>query len=181
MRRYGDATDRQLLTLVGDGSVDAFDELYFRYSPPVTRYVWALCNSRESAQEVLQDTFLTLWRKASSIQLAGDSVLPWLLLASRKHASNMRRSEFRIARIAETLMRQKERIPAAVPGESELQWVLDTIAALSEPDRAVVQMCIVDRLTYKQAAARLGTSEAAIGKRLQRSRSTLRKALAHDE
>ena len=62
----------------------------------------------------------------------------------------------------------------------ELRDELETaIAQLSEIDRAIVKLCLVDELSYKQAAHRLRLSQPAVRNRLSRLRAHLRTSLSN--
>lgn len=180
MSALEEESDKDLLVLVAAEASNAFDVLYWRHGASVTRYAWALVSARETAQEVVQDTFTTLWTTAPRIHLAGTSLLPWLLVTCRNHAANARRTDARYGRIVRALKQNHERRDNH-QDPHQLLWVLDAITDLAEPDRSVATLCLVDGLTYRQAGNALGLSEAAIGKRLERSRSILRRELDHEE
>lgn len=56
MEAFNERSDRQLVDRVATGSVASFDVLYERHAPAVARYAWGLASSRETAQELVQDT-----------------------------------------------------------------------------------------------------------------------------
>lgn len=172
--------ERKLVREVASGSVIAFDALYERHAPSVTRYAWALAPTRESAQELVQDTFITLWRNAPTIHMVGDSLLPWLLVTARNHASNQRRAESRAARVVQAVIK-RELVRGDHSAIDETKWILDAIEALPALDRQVCTLCLLQGLTYKEAGRVLNMTEGAVGKRLERSRVTLRKVTADEE
>jgi RNA polymerase sigma-70 factor (ECF subfamily) len=171
--------DRELVYRVAQGSVASFDLLYERHAPAVTRYAWGLASSRESAQELVQDTFVTLWRNAGAIELVGQTVLPWLLVTCRFHAANSRRAESRVTRMVRRLA-SHESLNAGSSSEDGTRWVLEAIDALPAIDREVCLLCLVHGLTYREAGEALNLSESAVGKRLERSRITLRRDHANN-
>src|SRR3954452_1188421 len=80
---------------ISRGDEQAFGTLYDRYSPAVARFAWSLSPGMDEAAEIVQETFLTAWRKSSKIRLVGESALPWLLTTCRNHARNQARAEQR--------------------------------------------------------------------------------------
>ena len=62
--------------------------VFDRHAPAVTRYAWAIAPSRMDVEEIVQDTFLTVWRKAAEILIAEASLLPWLLVTCRNFGMN---------------------------------------------------------------------------------------------
>ena len=168
-------SDAELIEDVIAGDQYAFGSFYDRYSPAVARFAWSLSPTMDQASEIVQETFLTAWRKAAKIHLVGGSALPWLLTTCRNHARNHARGERRWQSLID---RHQEALMVAVPETGdiadELGWALDAIAALPDLDRRVCELCLLRGLSYREAAERLGISESAAGKRLQRARTKLR-------
>ncbi len=48
----------------GRGDADAFAALYDRWSGPILRYFWHFCYDRDAAEDLMQETFLRVWRAA---------------------------------------------------------------------------------------------------------------------
>ena len=70
----------------------AFGDLFDRHSTAVYRFAYSLTHDNTEAQELVQETFITAWKKLADIRLAGDSMLPWLIVTARHHAQNRRRA-----------------------------------------------------------------------------------------
>jgi RNA polymerase sigma-70 factor (ECF subfamily) len=68
----------------------------------------------------------------------------------------------------------------AVAPVNQLAWIEAEIRALSPADQAVCRLCLVEGVSYREAALLLGTTETAVGKRLQRARIRLRRALSDE-
>jgi RNA polymerase sigma-70 factor (ECF subfamily) len=171
--------DVTLVRAAGRGDRRAVVALFDRYVATVTRYAWAIVANRQDVEEIVQDTFVTLWRKAGEVDLPDASILPWLLVVSRNHAANLRRSQRR---------HQGDELPDELVAPSgddaardRLRWVRDEIDALSPIDRQVCELCLIDGRSYADAAAALGLSVGAVRQRVARSRARIRKAVTHDE
>ena len=133
-----DGTDAELLERLASGDQRAMAVVFDRHAPAVTRYAWAIAPSRMDVEEIVQDTFLTVWRKAAEIMIAEASLLPWLL-SHVPQLRNERREEGGRARRAEqfdddargsaapTLVREHHDAEAA---RDDLRWVLDEIERL---------------------------------------------------
>ncbi|WP_349864857.1 sigma-70 family RNA polymerase sigma factor [Leifsonia sp. WHRI 6310E] len=176
-------SDRDLLRALVEGRRGALATLYDRHSRVVYAYTAARLEGREDIEEISQDAFVTLWRKRSTITIAGDSLLPWLLVTSRNLIANRRRS---------LLAAGKRRASAAVdeatpdsrPGPDELverdqllAYVEAAASALPEPDRTVFELCIRGDHSYEDAAAQAGITPGAVRNRLSRLRARLRNEL----
>ena len=158
------------------GDRAAFELLYRRYAPAVLRFAWSLAATRPQADDLLQETFLTLWAKRRGIRLADESVLPWLLVTCRNHARNQRRAALR--RRETPLDDAAERPAAEAP---DLAWMSEALDTLTPADRRLCELCLVHGYSYKAAAELLELTETAVGKRLQRAKARLRKAVADGE
>jgi RNA polymerase sigma factor (sigma-70 family) len=173
--------DQEVIDRVARGSSAAFDELYRRHCDTVGRYAWGLASSRDAAQELVQDTFVTLWRSAASVSLTGDSAVPWLLVTCRNHSLNAGRAHVRYMRLLQTIRRRHMVLPEFDDPSTTLRWIQDAIDRLPEHEALVVHLCLVEGRSYKQAGAELQVSESAVAKRLERARSKLRKDLANED
>lgn len=157
----------------------AFGDLFDRHSTAVFRFAYSLTHNTTEAQELVQETFVTAWKKLADIRLVGDSVLPWLIVTTRHHARNAQRSRA----VHDTLPLEEHILHGGTQllqtersaDREELDWVFDAVRQLGETDRAIVQLCLYEGLTYKEAAKRLGLTPAAVGKRVERTRSRLRR------
>ncbi|MFF2277646.1 RNA polymerase sigma factor [Agromyces sp. NPDC058126] len=185
MEHYIDVGDDELLAGLVRGDRSALPVLFDRHAPTVTRYAWAIAQNRQDLEEIVQDTFITLWRKSAEIVLYEASLLPWLLTTCRYLAANAGRRHFRNqadelpddSRLGRSTHAHRE----AENAKEQLRWVLDEIARLDPIDRRVCELCLVDGVPYGEAAESLGLSVGAVKQRVLRSRARLRKAVTADE
>ncbi|KQS14773.1 hypothetical protein ASG04_02825 [Curtobacterium sp. Leaf183] len=171
--------DGALTRRLAEGDRAALADAFDRFAPTLTRYAWAQAASRQDVEELVQDTFLTLWQKAATIDLATSALLPWLLVVCRNHARNQAR---RVAKNA------GDELPPELPARTDtddarerLRWVRDEIAALAPLDRRICELCLLDGHSYAEAASMLGLSVGAVTQRVSRSRARLKKAVTNDE
>jgi RNA polymerase sigma factor (sigma-70 family) len=73
----------RLLLQTGQGDQRAFAELYRRTSPKLFGICLRLLRDRNDAEEVLQEIYVTVWRRASSFDPTRASAVPWLIALSR--------------------------------------------------------------------------------------------------
>ena len=59
--------DSELLYRLKEGDRDAFNTVYWRYSPKVYNTVLYLLNDADLAEDVVQELFLTIWEKRGNI------------------------------------------------------------------------------------------------------------------
>lgn len=182
----GGGTDADLLDRVARGDQRALSIVFDRHAAAVTRYAWALAASRPDVEEIVQDTFVTMWRKAGEITLAEASLLPWLLVTCKYLALNAARraAKHEADELDELRAGAADAVRDHHDAESardDLRWVLTEIEALDPVDRRVCELCLIDGLPYADAAEQLGLSVGAVKQRVARSRNRLRKAVTLDE
>ncbi len=174
-----DVTDTTLVGRARRGDRQAFGQLYDRHVRPVYWQAYAVLGDANAAEDAAQETFVTAWRRLSAIP-AGDSVLPWLLVTARYVALNSRRGTVRRERRS-TDMPDDVMAPEDVESRveaSEVRAEIDrAVAALSDTDRRLYELCLEDGLTYAEAAERLDLTHASVRNRLSRLRSRLRSDL----
>ncbi|MFI9417597.1 RNA polymerase sigma factor [Streptomyces werraensis] len=178
-------SDGELLRAVtADGDRRAFEELYRRYAPWLTARMRTRCADAALVDDVVQETFLAVWRgtarwreDAASADAAG-----WLWrIASRRLVDALRGAGAR-GRLRQALARLRhrdevsaeERVLAGV----EHGDLAGALVRLSPELRAVLQATVVDGLTTREAAVLLGIPPGTVKTRALRARRQLREALA---
>jgi RNA polymerase sigma factor (sigma-70 family) len=162
------------------GSPDGdIGQLFDRHAAAVFRLAYALVQDPDTAQDIVQDTFVIAWRKRRSIRLIDGSALPWLLATARLTAMAARRKRDR--RRTETLDHEVlASLPSASMTSDDETAVRMALTALPEQDRRIVELVLIDGRSYAEAANQLGLSVSAAGKRLQRARARMRSDLDPD-
>lgn len=131
---------------------------------------------RETAQEILSETFVLAWHKSGSVP---DDALPWLLASARRLLANRVRSDQRYLAATARMAALADR-----PGTAEIADATGTrsevaaaLLALSEPDREALLLSAWHDLTARQATVVMGCTAAAFAVRLHRARKRFRAAL----
>lgn len=172
-------TDAELLTRVADRDRGAFHELYLRHEPWLVPRLSRRCPDHQAVEEVVQDTFATIWATAGRYEGRGE-VGAWIWgISIRTLMHRVRPRKPILARLVS--MRAEDRVASA---EDELLLRVEhgdvgaALGSLSPELRAVVQATVVDGLTTREAAALLGIPAGTVKTRMQRARVHLREALA---
>ena len=169
--------DVDLLLAIRSGDTVAFSRLYLRHSVVVLRFTWSKLGERAAAEDVTQETFAILWSKRASASIVSDSLLPWILTVAR----NLVRNELRKNTRRGTVVRDLPELAGSPSAHEDLAWMRREFAKLSDIDQTLCRLCLVEGLTFRQAADLVESSEAAVSKRVQRARARLRIALGSDE
>lgn len=169
-------SDRELVETMRVAGSDAFAVLFRRHVAAVYGYAASIVNNRADADEVVQETFVLAWAKLEAKRMPGTSALPWLLSVARNHGFNLNRAR---ARQRSVPLLDADQDGGDVVVESAMRSELASVVAqaldkLSPVDRAVVDRCLRDGQSYKEAAKAMGLSVAGVRNRLARSRDRLR-------
>jgi len=162
------------------GDRDGFGRLFDRHSRAVYNHAFRLTGSWAVAEDVTQATFLVAWRRRGQARLVDGSVLPWLLVV----ATNTVRTERRSARRWLALLRRVPLEPVAgedladdvagrIDDERRMASILAAIRSLPRAEREAVALCLWSGVSYADAAAALGITEAAVRSRVSRARARL--------
>jgi RNA polymerase sigma-70 factor, ECF subfamily len=149
---------------------DHLDRLY--------RAAWALCGSREDAEDLVQETYERVLRRPRFLRREDD--LGYLYRALRHTYFSARRTASRRPQVAAQLDDvQTASLRSDVQPEqaAETNLVLEAVAALPQPMREALVAVDVLGLSYAEAGKALGVHENTIPSRLARARLKVAEAL----
>jgi RNA polymerase sigma factor (sigma-70 family) len=184
MSRSQDASDAELMRRVASGSESALGALYGRFARPVF-VLAAQALDRAAAEDIVQDVFLAVWRKANGFDPDRGTVRAWLLqIAHHRVLNELRRRSRQPELEPDADGRLLGEIAARDPGPAERIFAKcrrDVLASaldeLSDAQREALGLAYFDDLTHEQVARRLdlplGTAKTRIRTGLQKLRTTL--------
>jgi RNA polymerase sigma-70 factor, ECF subfamily len=172
--------DDDLIAAIAGGDDLALRELFARHAPWLAVRLRSMLPAAD-VEDVLQETFLAVWRSASAYRphTAGG----WLWGIARRQAAMWlrRRGPSTVATYASPIgevVSNDAHDPAEIAG-----WRADIEAALAElgppgsPDRDVWQLLYVEDRTVADVAARTGVAVGTVKSRAFRVRRVMRRAL----
>jgi len=181
--------DQELIRALAAGREEALRPLYARYAPIVFR-IASQTLDRATAEEIVQDVFLALWRNAAQYDAERGPLRPWLLQIAHFRILNELRRRSRRPQLApdpgdEQLgaLSDPDAGPAATAwSEYRRSAVRDALALLPPAQRQALGLAFFDELTHEQVAdvlqLRLGTAKTRIRSGLMRLREQLAPLLA---
>lgn len=170
-------SDAELVVAIGDRDRGALRELYDRHAPWLRARLGRRCGDQGLVEEVVQDTFLAVWRKPGGYRGSGD-VPAWIWgIGIRRLLSALRPRRPVpwpvISLISETMPSAEDEVLLRVE-HGDLGRAVD---GLSPELRSVIQAVVLDGLTSGEAARLLGVPAGTVRTRLMRARIQLREAL----
>ncbi|WIM99000.1 RNA polymerase sigma factor [Actinoplanes oblitus] len=174
-------TDAELLARIGAGDRSAFEAFYRRHAAWLVLRLRYRCLDTTLVDDVVQETFLAVWRGTARYREQGDDVAGWLWrIGSRRLVDSLRGHGAR-QRLAGLLARRRS---AEAPSAEEQVLVGvehgdlgGALARLSPELRAVVQATVLDGLSTAEAAVLLGIPRGTVKTRAMRARRQLREEL----
>lgn len=143
------------------------------------RAAWALCGSREDAEDLVQETFVRVLARPRV--LTGEDELYYLMRVLRNTFLTGRRTASRrpiTTATPEGFDAADSRLPGQPERALEMQEVYAAIAGLPEDRRLALVAVDVLGLSYREAARALRVREATITTRLFRARKQVARQLA---
>jgi RNA polymerase sigma-70 factor, ECF subfamily len=172
--------EEELVRRVARGDRAAFEQLYRRTAPWLAVRLRRRCADDQLVAEVMQETYLAVWRAAGGFAGAtvDGSAVGWLwTIAARRLVDAFRRR----ARDTTTPLAHEPVHPAA-EDEALSDVVGDEVgvalARLAPELRQVLQAMVVDGLTVRETATLLGVPEGTVKTRARRARIAMREALS---
>jgi RNA polymerase sigma-70 factor (ECF subfamily) len=159
-------TDERLLATVAEGNERAFAELYQEHSLAVFNYLLRLIHDRNLAEDLLQETFVAVWRGADGFRHQAQ-VKTWLLrIAHNRAVSWLRRHR-------PQSMQENLEVADDAPGPEALSLIswrneelLSALDALSPNHRAVIELAFAHELPYSEIAVIMECPEGTVKSRM---------------
>jgi RNA polymerase sigma-70 factor (ECF subfamily) len=174
-----DLGDEALVRRVAEGDERAFLELYDRYSRPVYATGFRLLGDAHLAEELVQDAFTSVWRRAKSFESERASFSTWLYRIARNRAVDLdRRRRVRPVSVGEDPLR-------TVPGGPEPEASVDSwdvaraLSRIPGEHREVLTLAYFQGLTHNEISQQTGVPLGTIKTRITAALKRLRRAMAN--
>lgn len=173
--------DAQLLVRIASGDEVAFGALYDRFSPGLYSFILKMVRDEKEAEDILQEGFAHIWRRASTYDPARSSAFTWAVMILRNKAIDRLRVRQRIERTMEKATIEFSHFAEtddASAGEAERRdqgaLVRSALREIPEEQKQAVELAFFSGLTHEQIAAQLGTPLGTIKARIRRGLLKLR-------
>ena len=175
-------SDVLLLKAIAARDEAALAQLYDRYDRILFGLLMRILNNREEAEDVLQEVFLQVWRKASDFDESRGRPFTWLVTLARSRGIDRLRTLASRERVAEAGAREvSEEISDAATDalKSEQRGLVsDALAKLPDEQKRPIMLAYFDGLTQSEIATRLGAPLGTVKTRMRTGMIRLRELLA---
>lgn len=182
MRQYIKFPDSSLLTLLREGDMVAFEELYERYWSKLYSAAYRRLSNREAAEEIVQDIFTSLWLKRAVLEINSSlenylyTSVKYMVFAAFQKESNRKAYESYFTHVNNNV----DNSTLETLDWNELKRSVGTeVEKLPEKCRKVYELSRKEFRSNKEIAFSLGISEKTVENHLTRALRTLRINLKH--
>jgi RNA polymerase sigma-70 factor, ECF subfamily len=175
--------DEDLMARVQDGDAGAFEVIFDRHADAAFSLAYRMCGRRVTAEDVVQEAFLSLWRSGARYDRTRGSVRSWVLGVVHNRAIDLfRRDSVRTSRDVSD-EGAVERMPAGDSTEHEVQrrdsasQVRGALHDLPDDQRQVIELAYFGGFTHSEIAEQLNLPAGTVKGRMRLGLTKLRLSL----
>lgn len=178
-----DLADEDLMQLVRRGRADAFEAVYERHSSAAFSLAYRMTGTRNAAEDVVQEAFLSLWRSGARYDRARGSVRTWVLgIVHNRAIDHLRRAVVHDRRRAsdegiEERFEAKERTDVEAARRDEAREVRAALEVLPPDQLRVIELAYFGGFSHSEIATMLDTPVGTVKGRMRLGLEKMRKHL----
>jgi RNA polymerase sigma-70 factor, ECF subfamily len=179
-----DLADEDVMARFQEGDARAFEVIFDRHAAVAFSLAYRICGRRGIAEDIVQESFLSLWRSGARYDPTRGSVRSWILSTVHNRAID----SFRKERLTTTRTAGDEglaeRMPAPQRTEVEIErrddarQVRAALTTLPEEQRRVIELAYFGGFSHTQIAEMLGLPAGTVKGRMRLGLTKMRLALA---
>jgi len=165
--------DEDLMQLVRHGEAPAFEVVYERHSGAAFSLAYRMCGKRSIAEDVVQESFLSLWRSGARYDRTRGSVRTWVLgIVHNRAIDALRRSVVHDRRRAsdegiEERFEAPERTEVEVARRDEAREIRSALEELPAEQSRVIELAYFGGFTHTEIASMLDTPIGTVKGRMR--------------
>jgi len=166
------------------GSEQAFGQIYEAHVDGIFRFIYMRVEDRQTAEDITSDVFLKAWEKIDSYQVRGAPFRAWLYRIARNAVIDHYRTRKEKAPL-EAVINTREDDAASLSEQVSIQMESESVLAamreLTDDQRNVLTLKLVQGLSTKEVAKVLGKRQGAIRALQMRGLQALAKVLDDEQ
>lgn len=176
-------SDNELLHAIRRGDEQALAAIYDRYRLILFGLILRILHDRQEAEDVLQEAFLQVWRRAADFDEARGRVFTWLVTIARSRALDRLRVIGSRARLADEVVAHSASGEAAGDAAEDAlkseqgTIVREALRELPEEQRRALFLAYFEGLTQTEISTRLGEPLGTVKTRMRSGLMKLRELL----
>lgn len=173
-------SEQELAASILTGSENAFSYMYDNYAAALYGVIFRIVNDADRANDVLQETFIKIWKNRTGYESAKGTVFTWMLNIARNAAIDSNRSKhvkYKI-QIEERIVDQENNIDERL--KTDTIGIRETVALLREEYRAVVEYIYLQGYTQQEFSDEFGIPLGTVKTRTRAALQELRNLLRNN-
>ncbi len=172
----GIPADTALVSAMRLGSEDALAQLYDRYSPVVYSVALRVLGDTGTAEDVLQDVFMQLWRNPGVFDSSRGNLGPWLAVIARNRAIDVLRKRRPETDVADVVLSVERDLAGEADRNRIMEKVRGLLGTMPSLQRSALEMAYFEGLSHTEISAKTGEPLGTIKTRIRTGLLALRKA-----
>lgn len=168
--------DAALLLLVQKGDEAAMASLFDRYSKVVYSVALRVLRDPASAEDVLQEIFMQIWRNPDGFIATRGSLGGWLAVVSRNRSIDALRRKRPTEQVDDMALASPYNLADEAERNNMMEKARSVIHLLPTEQRKTLEMAFFDGLTHSEIAEMTGDPLGTVKTRIRSALTTLRKA-----
>ena len=159
---------------------EAFTRLFDHFAPRLNAYLRRLGTDPATAEEIAQETMVTLWHKAPQYNPQKSSLATWLYrIARNRRVDNLRRDRLVFLDVSDPILEAADEtnLVAEVDMQQRKDAVRSALASLPEEQLSVVRLAFFDDLSHSQISEQVGLPLGTVKSRIRLGFTRLRRSL----
>jgi RNA polymerase sigma-70 factor, ECF subfamily len=170
-------TDEALIAAIRAGNQEAMGKLYDRYSAVVYSVALRVLADTSSAEDVLQEIFMQLWRSPGSFDASRGNLAPWLAVIARNRAVDVLRKRKPQTDIDEAIVAVEPDMASDADRSRANEKVRTALKGMPAAQRSALEMAYFEGYSHSEIAAKTGEPLGTIKTRIRAGLMLLRKAV----
>ena len=168
--------DAGLLSLVQRGDESAMASLFDRYSRVVYSVALRVLRDPASAEDVLQEVFMQIWRNPNGFVATRGSLGGWLAVVARNRSIDTLRRKRPTEQLDDMSLASNYNLADEAERNSMMEKARSVILLLPIEQRKTLEMAFFDGLTHSEIAEMTGDPLGTVKTRIRSALTSLRKA-----
>ncbi|MGE5322472.1 MAG: RNA polymerase sigma factor [Actinomycetota bacterium] len=165
-----------LIARLRAGDENAMADVYDRYSGIVYAVALRVLGNTSSAEDVVQEVFLQLWRNPQAFDADRGKLAPWLAVIARNRSIDVLRKRPMEDDIDEVPVSTGVNLEDEFAEHQAINKVRGVLAQLPQDQRRLLEMAFFEGMTHSEIAARSGEPLGTVKTRIRSGLQALRKA-----
>jgi RNA polymerase sigma-70 factor, ECF subfamily len=179
--------DRELLHRAAGGDMSALRSLYKRHAGRALAVAQRILKDQTDAEDVVQETFLELWRRAAQYDHARGGAPAWIVTIARSRAIDRLRAAGSAARAVDGAAEGAARPPPPEPEPAEAaernaerERVGRALSELPVEQRQTIELAYFEGLSQREISLRTGSPLGTVKMRVKLAIAKLARLLKED-